>query len=109
MCVQKQNFVLKIFHSLARHKESAKLQKMVVAQLRRDLLAVVTRLLPHPPNFAPMTALALFSGVVFRSRWMGIGYVLGLMFLSDVLLNYGNNAAQFTAFLRFNQSGGMAV
>ncbi len=50
------------------------------------LLAVVTRLLPHPPNFAPMTALALFSGVAFRNRWVGIGYVLGLMFLSDVLL-----------------------
>ncbi len=50
------------------------------------ILAAVSRLFPHPPNFAPMTALALFAGTIFRSRWMGIGYILGMMFLSDVLL-----------------------
>ncbi len=32
------------------------------------LLAVASRLLPHPPNFAPIGAIALFGGATFASR-----------------------------------------
>ncbi|MGH8121132.1 MAG: DUF6580 family putative transport protein, partial [Gammaproteobacteria bacterium] len=32
------------------------------------LLAVVSRLLPHPPNFTPIAALGLFSGACLQSR-----------------------------------------
>ena len=33
------------------------------------LLVAMTRLLPHPPNFTPLGALALFGGAQFKSRW----------------------------------------
>lgn len=32
------------------------------------LLAVAARLLPHPPNFTPLAACAMFSGFLFRGR-----------------------------------------
>jgi multisubunit Na+/H+ antiporter MnhF subunit len=32
------------------------------------LLAALSRLLPHPPNFSPMGAVALFGGAYFASR-----------------------------------------
>ena len=32
------------------------------------LVAALTRLLPHPPNFSPVEAIALFGGAYFASR-----------------------------------------
>ena len=32
------------------------------------LLAALSRLLPHPPNFSPVEAIALFGGAFFASR-----------------------------------------
>ena len=32
------------------------------------VLAVITRLLPHPPNVAPITAIALFGGCNIKDK-----------------------------------------
>ncbi len=47
--------------------------------------AALTRLLPHPPNFTPITAIALFGGTLFPARWACF-ITLGAMLLSDVAL-----------------------
>lgn len=46
------------------------------------------RVLPHPPNFTPMMAIALFSGAIFGRR--GYAYLLpiGAMVLSDLLIGF---------------------
>src|SRR3989338_6205080 len=49
--------------------------------------AVLARVLPHPPNFAPITGIALFSG----SYLSGIGaFILpmGIMLLSDAVIGF---------------------
>ncbi|MBM4167452.1 MAG: hypothetical protein FJ218_11125, partial [Ignavibacteria bacterium] len=33
------------------------------------LLAAFSRILPHPPNFTPVSAIALFGGVYLEKRW----------------------------------------
>ena len=33
-------------------------------------LGVAGRLLPHPPNFTPMAAIALFAGFIFIKRYI---------------------------------------
>ena len=53
------------------------------------LLSVAARLLPHPPNFAPVAALALFAGAYASrtSKW----YLLlpvGVMFVSDLFVGF---------------------
>jgi len=53
------------------------------------LLAALARLLPHPPNFAPVTALALFAAATLRPRWLGVALPLAAMFLSDALIHAG--------------------
>lgn len=53
------------------------------------LAAAATRLLPHPPNFTPIAAMALFGGCYFASRRAAFGVTLTAMFLSDLLLGYG--------------------
>jgi hypothetical protein len=50
------------------------------------LAAAVSRLIPHPPNFAPMGAMALFGGACFADRRAAFVVPLAAMFLSDLLI-----------------------
>ncbi|MBX7182333.1 MAG: hypothetical protein K1X82_09490 [Bacteroidia bacterium] len=52
------------------------------------LLAAVSRLLPHFPNFSPIGALALFGGAMFSNRLMGFIAPLAAMVLSDLFLGF---------------------
>jgi hypothetical protein len=53
------------------------------------VVGVVARLVPHMPNFGPVTATGLFCGV-YMSRRTSIGVVLAVMLLSDYALLYVN-------------------
>jgi hypothetical protein len=48
------------------------------------MLAAVSRLLPHPPNFTPVGAIALFGAAHLRSKWLAFVLPLIAMFLSDL-------------------------
>ena len=50
------------------------------------LAAAAFRLLPHPPNFTPIGAIALFSGAHFRNRGYSFVLPLAAMFLSDLVI-----------------------
>jgi hypothetical protein len=50
------------------------------------VLVALTQLLPHPDNFAPITALAVFGGIAYRSRTAALITPLLALFLSDVVL-----------------------
>jgi len=52
------------------------------------LLAVASRLLPHPPNFAPITAIALFGGAYFTRKWAAFVVPFIIMFVTDLLLGF---------------------
>src|SRR5689334_13609970 len=52
------------------------------------LLAAFTRLIPHIPNFAPIGALAIFSGAFFKNKWLRFLIPLSAMFLSDIFLGF---------------------
>ncbi len=49
--------------------------------------AVFSRLLPHPPNFSPIAASALFGAAFFPKRWQAFLIPIGATFLSDLVLN----------------------
>jgi hypothetical protein len=50
------------------------------------IFAALARLLPHPWNFTPVAAMALFGGAQFESKAMGFVVPFGALFLSDILL-----------------------
>jgi hypothetical protein len=52
------------------------------------LIAVWFRLIPHLPNFTPVTALALFSGLMLKRKWLSIGIPLVAMMVSDLVLGF---------------------
>lgn len=49
------------------------------------LAAAAARLLPHPPNFTPIAALALFGGASFDSKRAAFLVPLAALFLSDLV------------------------
>ena len=63
------------------------------------LIAILTRLLPHPPNFAPITSIALFSGFHFSNKRIAILIPLIAMFLSDIFI--GIHALMPVIYLSF--------
>src|SRR4029079_9116453 len=60
----------------------------LVALLSAILAAAVLRLVPHPPNFTPIGAMALFSAAYLGSRVLAFAVRLGAMLLSDAVLGF---------------------
>lgn len=54
------------------------------------LISVWFRLIPHLPNFTPVTSLALFSGLMLKRKWLSIGIPLVAMMLSDLVLGFSS-------------------
>jgi ABC-type proline/glycine betaine transport system permease subunit len=50
------------------------------------LTAALSRLVPHPPNFAPIGALALFGGAQFADKRAAFLVPLAAMLLSDLVI-----------------------
>ena len=51
------------------------------------ILAIIARFIPHMPNFAPITALAIFSGA--NLGWKkAVGITLAARFVSDIFLGF---------------------
>ncbi len=50
------------------------------------LAAAAARVIPHPPNFTPIGAMALFAGATLRDRRLAVLLPLAAMFVSDLLL-----------------------
>ena len=63
------------------------------------LLAALSRLLPHPPNFSPVEAVALFGGAYFSRRALAIVVPLLAMFISDLALGLLNGGLYAEYFL----------
>lgn len=63
------------------------------------LAAALTRLLPHPFNFTPIGAIALFGGAQFARKYLAFLVPLAAMLVSDFLLGFhGTMWAVYLAF-----------
>jgi hypothetical protein len=54
------------------------------------ILAAFSRLLPHPPNFTAIGAIALFGGALYNNKKLSLIVPLLAMFLSDTALEFIN-------------------
>jgi hypothetical protein len=50
--------------------------------------AAALRLVPHPPNFSPIDAMALFSGAFLGRRWIAFAAPIGALAISDLALGF---------------------
>ena len=63
------------------------------------IAASFVRLIPHPPNFAPIAAMALFGGAYFNKRWAAFLVPLAAMFITDMFLGF--HATMWAVYLSF--------
>lgn len=61
-------------------------------------LAALSRLLPHPPNFSPVEAVALFGGAYFASRTLAVLVPLVAMIAADFVLGLVNGGIYYSYF-----------
>lgn len=72
---------------------------IVVASL--IVIAVLSRILPHPYNFTPIAGVALFSAAYLGSRWITFLIPMAAMWVSDLFINnviYGAYTEGFVWF-----------
>lgn len=64
------------------------------------LLAAASRLLPHPPNFAPVAAIGLFAGATLgrRTAWL---VPFAALIASDAFLGFYHPVSMFWNYLGF--------
>ena len=60
----------------------------LIALLSAIVVAAALRLVPHPPNFTPIGAMALFSGAYLGKRSLAFVAPLGALLLSDLVLGF---------------------
>src|SRR6185437_10257521 len=60
----------------------------LIALLAAIAAAAALRLVPHPPNFSPIDAMALFSGAYLARRWVAFAAPLAALLLSDLVLGF---------------------
>lgn len=80
-------------------KKSKKLEfTSIVAMI---LIAALSRLIPHPYNFSPICAMALFGSAYLNNRYYSYIIPIASMWISDLLLNNIIYAAYFDHFVWF--------
>jgi hypothetical protein len=73
-------------NSETRHRENLIIRTIVV--LAMIALAAVLRVMPHPWNFTPVGAMALFSGAVVKDRRLAFVFPLVALFLGDIFVGF---------------------
>lgn len=61
--------------------------------------AAFVRLLPHPPNFAPIAAMALFGGAYFSKKWAAFIVPIAAMFVTDLIIGF--HSAMWAVYISF--------
>jgi hypothetical protein len=67
-------------------KESLIVRTVVI--LAMIVLAAVLRILPHPWNFTPVGAMALFAGAVIKDRRVAFLFPLVALFVGDIFVGF---------------------
>lgn len=61
--------------------------------------AAFARLIPHPPNFAPIAAMALFGGAYFNKKSVAFAVPLAAMLLTDSIIGF--HSGMWLVYLSF--------
>ncbi|MCB9025262.1 MAG: hypothetical protein H6625_03020 [Bdellovibrionaceae bacterium] len=56
------------------------------------VLGVLSRWLPHPPNFTPIIAIAIFMGMRLQNTWSVLLMPVLILFVSDIFLGFDSTA-----------------
>jgi hypothetical protein len=63
------------------------------------LVAAFTRLIPHPPNFTAIGAIALFGGAYFSKKYLAFVVPAAAMLMTDLILGF--HSTMWSVYLSF--------
>jgi hypothetical protein len=70
----------------------------VVCLVKKDLFPLIlillmffSRLIPHPPNFTPIIAVAIMSGYLFKNLYLSILVLFFSMIIGDMFIGFYSN------------------
>lgn len=70
-------------------------KQLVFLSVLLIFMAAVSRLIPHPPNFAPITSLAIFGGAIIKDHKYAMVLPLGALLLSDIIFEFFTSTQGF--------------
>jgi hypothetical protein len=69
--------------------------------------AAISRFLPHPPNFTPIAAMALFGGSLMNKKYLGFLIPLAAMLVSDFFIGFHDTL--WSVYLSFALIAGIGI
>lgn len=82
-------------------------KEKIIAILILVAVGISYRIFPHPPNFAPVAAIALFSGFFFRRYFVLIPLIV--MFVSDIFVGFYDWKLMAVVYFSFVLIGLMGI
>lgn len=73
---------------MSMENKNASLAMKTIVVVSLIAVAAALRIAPHPWNFTPIGAMAIFSGAMLRSRWMKFTLPLLALFAGDVFVGF---------------------
>ena len=73
------------------------------------IAAALSRLLPHPYNFTPVAAMALFGGASLKDKRLAFLFPLGALLLSDVCFQLFTSTPGFYSWSQFINYGAFMI
>ena len=68
-----------------------KISKKQIFPISLIFILAISRLIPHPPNFTPIIAVAIMSSYFFKNIYFSFFILLISMFLSDIFIGFYSN------------------
>ena len=80
------------------------MKKNILLIVALIMIGILGRIIPHPPNFTPIIAIALLASHVFKNKWIVILTPLMAMWISDLVINNYLYAGYYDSLLIFSSS-----
>ena len=62
--------------------------KTIITFLFISGILTLGRLIPHPPNFTPILATAIFTPYIIKDKWIAMLIPLSAMFIADIIIGF---------------------
>ena len=61
---------------------------MIITFLFISGILALGRLIPHPPNFTPILATAIYTPYIINNKWIAMLIPLSAMFIADIIIGF---------------------
>ena len=62
--------------------------KTIITFLFISVILALGRLIPHPPNFTPILATAIYTPYIINDKWIAMLIPLSAMFIVDIIIGF---------------------